>query len=174
MTSFDILNNENNNIFITINIDKFDNLNYYDIHELYNKYIITDIYYIIFNDDKQIYTNLFHDYNNNKLITLNNLRIQFMNYEKEEIYRYSKDFEYDRVTELLKDKKLIGNKLMNDKLFMLFAIQKCGWMYYFASDNLKNNIEFILFASRLNGSILKLVSDNFKDEININLSTIMK
>ena len=122
MTSFDIINKENNDIFITINIDKFNNLNYYDIHELYNKYIITDIYYIIFNDDEQIYTNLFPDYNNNKLITLNNLRIQFMNYEKEEINRYIEDFKYDRVNELLRDKKLKGNKLMNDKLFMLFAI----------------------------------------------------
>jgi hypothetical protein len=79
-----------NNDYVALpnNINK---LNYCELKKIFEDALPDDKYYLIYNDDKKIYTNLFDFDENNfdKPILLTNVRILFLKYDKNVIDAYN-------------------------------------------------------------------------------------
>jgi len=177
-------------LFLKINYDISKPIKYEEMKILFDNNIIIDSYYMLVNNNKKIYTNLYDIYElkfKNDII-LDDMNIIFLPYDK-------KDVEYIKnncKNFLLNTIDFPNDNLRNDKLFVLMAVNHSGLYYEKISNELKydkkiifnaalsdsyrfrcldyipleykNDKEFIKFYINMNGSNIRFASVKLIDD----------
>ena len=167
MYSFNIIT-ITGDIFTIINHKSNILLNQLIIKNIFQKFIKTDKYYMILNNDKPIYTNLF-DFTNNTPIIIINLSIVFLNYLRKDIVQLKEDL-LNNVFHKLRN----NNELQNDKLIMHYACKQNIKSLKYASNILQNDKEFILNIIKECNNAYKLILFNFKLDKDIIISAVKR
>ena len=180
--------------FLSINYNKNIPIDYKKMKLLFDTNIISEYYYILVNNNDYIYTNLYDIYEIkfNKNIILDDLNIIFLPYNKNNVEYIKKqsDIFYSDIIQipLVDNFNFPDDKLKNDKLFILMAVNHSNKIYDKISDELKydkqiiynaalydyeclqyipyeykNDKEFMIFYIKLRGSNIKYASDELKN-----------
>jgi hypothetical protein len=145
-------------VFLTINYDKNNSIEYNNMKILFDTNIIIDSYYMLVDNDKNIYTNLYDIYEMKfkKNIILNNLNIIFLPYDKKDVDYIKNKWTYDNID--------FSNKyLRNDKLFVLMAVNKFGIYYKNISNELKYDMQIIYNAVLNDFNCLEYIPNEYKN-----------
>jgi hypothetical protein len=165
----------NGSTYTILDIDCNKDYKYIEIKEIFSN-IKSDKHFGIIQDTEQIYNNLYDILEErNKIFKLKNLIIIFFPYSKEDtekiklkckINNLSDKYEFivpNNNNNLATEFNLSETNLEDDELFMLYCVNICGNILYYASEDLKNNIKLIFYAYSNNFSSIKYVSNKLKD-----------
>ena len=140
-------------IFITIN-DFNNDISYEEMKILFDSNIIIEQYYMLTNNDENIYTNLYDIYEmkyRKNIILNNNLNIIILPYKKIDVKRIKNNA---RLVELSESENIDGylhldihnfpsKRLKSDKLFVLMAINISSKFYKYISKDLQEDFDII-------------------------------
>lgn len=179
-----------------LDLDIKSNIIYYrDLINIFETHIVTDKYYVILNENKTIYTNLYK-LNNltsellyNHLITIINLTIVFLSYDKNQINIIRErglnnslvKSEYKSIIEIcimaLQYKDYYQYRYMSiecqenldiARIYVLMVLQFSSNINLLSRlpDKIKNNKDFIIKIINIsqNGNILKIIPDELKKD----------
>ena len=147
-------------IFSIINYDKNNSIEYNEMKKLFDTQIVITSYYMLVNNDKNIYTNLYDIYEMKfkKDIILDDLNIIFLPYNKKDVEYIKKKWNvfYDNID-------FPNDNLRNDKLFVLMAVNKFGIYYKNISNELKYDMQIIYNAALNDFNCLEYIPNEYKN-----------
>ena len=148
-------------VFLTINYDKNNTIEYNEMKILFDTNIVITSYYMLVNNDKNIYTNLYDIYEmkfENEIL-LDDLNIIFLPYDKKDINNIKNNisFYYNFLN-------FTNENLKNDKLFVLMSVNISGALFEFISNELKYDKEIIFNAAMNNFNCLEHIPYEYKND----------
>ena len=163
------------NIFLTIDIPQIPGnevytpktMNYEEIKILFELNILTEQYYMLINNDENIYTNLYDIYEMKykQNIILNNLNIIFLPYNKNDVDKIKNvqfGFGFTNDIDIFPN-----DDLKSDKLFVLMAVNNCGKNYKYISKELQEDKQIIInaaFSERYRYECLNYMPQKYKKD----------